>query len=55
MKVDCAIIGGGIVGLSGAMHLGKRQPGLRIVVLEKELHLASHQTGRTRTRVIDGD
>ena len=36
MKVDCAIIGGGIVGLSVGMALLRRQPGVKLLVLEKE-------------------
>lgn len=54
MKADCAIIGGGIVGLSVAMHLGQRQPSLRIVVLEKESQLTSHQTGRNSGVIHSG-
>ena len=46
MKVDCAIIGGGIVGLSVGMAVLRRQPGLRLLVLEKESDLATHQSGR---------
>ncbi len=54
MKVDCAIIGGGIVGLSVALHLAKRQRGLRIAVLEKESQVASHQTGRNSGVIHSG-
>ena len=54
MKADCAVIGGGIVGLSVAMTLGERQPGLRIVVLEKEASLATHQTGRNSGVIHSG-
>ena len=43
---DVAVIGGGIVGLSTAMQLTERYPGMSVVVLEKEPELASHQTGR---------
>ncbi len=43
---DIVVIGGGIVGLSTAMQLSQRFPGLAIAVLEKEQMLASHQTGR---------
>jgi len=46
MKVDCAIIGGGIVGLSVGMTLLRRQPGLNLSVFEKENELATHQSGR---------
>ncbi len=54
MKVDCAVIGGGIVGLSVAMHLGQKQPGLRILLLEKEAELAAHQTGRNSGVIHSG-
>jgi L-2-hydroxyglutarate oxidase len=54
MKVDCAVIGGGIVGLSVAMTLGQRQPGLKIAVLEKESDLALHQTGRNSGVIHSG-
>ena len=43
---DLAIIGGGIVGLSTAMQMTERFPGLSVAVLEKEPALARHQTGR---------
>lgn len=39
------IVGGGIVGLAVARELIRRRPGHRVVVLEKEDHLAAHQTG----------
>ena len=50
MKVDCSAIGGGIVGLSVAMALGRWQPGPTLVVLEKEAQLALHQSGRNCLR-----
>lgn len=43
---DVAIIGGGIVGLATAYRLLEQQPGLSVVVLEKEQEVAQHQTGR---------
>ncbi|TCM52205.1 L-2-hydroxyglutarate oxidase [Rhizobium sp. PP-F2F-G48] len=46
MPHDLAIIGGGIVGLSTALEIATRLPGLSIVVLEKEAEVATHQTGR---------
>ncbi|CZT36886.1 L-2-hydroxyglutarate oxidase [Rhizobium sp. 9140] len=46
MSYDLAIIGGGIVGLSAALEISTRWPGLSIVVLEKEVEVATHQTGR---------
>jgi L-2-hydroxyglutarate oxidase LhgO len=39
------VVGGGIVGLAVARELGRRRPGTRVVVFEKEDRLASHQTG----------
>lgn len=42
---DVAIIGGGIVGLATGYQLVQRFPNCRILVLEKESTLASHQTG----------
>jgi L-2-hydroxyglutarate oxidase len=42
---DVAIIGGGIIGMSTAMALAARRPGLDVIVLEKEDQLATHQTG----------
>lgn len=42
---DFAVIGGGIVGLATAYQLGRRYPGARLVVLEKEAGPAQHQTG----------
>ena len=54
MTVDCAIIGGGIVGLSVAMVLGRRQQGLKILVVEKEAELALHQTGHNSGVIHSG-
>lgn len=42
---DVAIVGGGILGLATAYRLLERRPGLRLVVLEAEAELASHQSG----------
>ena len=44
--VDTVIVGGGIVGLATALELQRRDPGTRILLLEKEPALARHQTGR---------
>jgi (S)-2-hydroxyglutarate dehydrogenase len=44
-KYDVAVVGGGILGLATARALQRRRPGLKLVLLEKEPELASHQTG----------
>src|SRR5690242_3138178 len=44
-KKRIIIIGGGIVGLGTAIKLGKKFPGVEIVVLEKEPDVARHQSG----------
>ncbi len=43
---DVCIVGGGIVGLATAWQLANLLPDLKILVLEKEAAVASHQTGR---------
>ncbi|TNC50408.1 L-2-hydroxyglutarate oxidase [Rubellimicrobium rubrum] len=43
---DLIVIGAGIVGIATACELQSRQPGARIVLLEKEQSPALHQTGR---------
>jgi L-2-hydroxyglutarate oxidase len=54
MTYDIAVIGGGIVGLSFAMHVSQTFPGLRLVVLEKEAGLARHQTGHNSGVIHSG-
>lgn len=44
-RADVAIIGAGIVGLATALRLLQQKPDLRVVLLEKEASVASHQTG----------
>ena len=51
---DCAVIGGGIVGLSVAWVILKRRPEIRIAVLEKENNWARHQTGRNSGVIHSG-
>src|SRR5947209_2970843 len=43
-RFDIVIVGGGIVGLSTAMHFTRSFPRLRLLLLEKEPHLAVHQS-----------
>jgi len=42
---DVIIVGGGIVGLATGWQLLQRRPGTRLLVIEKEPAVASHQTG----------
>jgi (S)-2-hydroxyglutarate dehydrogenase len=51
---DFAIVGGGIVGLSTAMALGKNYPKARILVIEKESNWAFHQTGNNSGVIHSG-
>jgi L-2-hydroxyglutarate oxidase len=51
---DYVIIGGGIVGLSTAMAIGKRYPNARVAVLEKESKWAFHQTGNNSGVIHSG-
>jgi (S)-2-hydroxyglutarate dehydrogenase len=51
---DVAVIGGGIVGLSSAMHVLQRLPGARVIVLEKEAGVAAHQTGHNSGVIHSG-
>ena len=43
---DAAVIGAGLIGLATARALLRRDPGTRVVVLEKEKDIARHQSGR---------
>lgn len=54
MTYDVAIIGGGIVGLAAAWQIGHHPSRPRVVVLEKESTLASHQTGRNSGVIHSG-
>ena len=51
---DITIVGGGIVGLATAYKLQKKYPHLTISVLEKEVSLAFHQTGRNSGVIHSG-
>ena len=53
-KYDITIVGGGIVGLATAYKLQKKYPHLTISVLEKEVSLAFHQTGRNSGVIHSG-
>jgi L-2-hydroxyglutarate oxidase LhgO len=51
---DVTVIGGGIVGLATARELLLRHPAMRVLVLEKEPRLASHQTGHNSGVIHSG-
>ena len=53
-QYDVAIVGAGLVGLATARELLIRQPWLRVVVLEKEPVLASHQSGHNSGVIHSG-
>lgn len=51
---DYTIIGGGIVGLSVGMAIAEKYPHSKILILEKEEELASHQTGNNSGVIHSG-
>jgi 2-hydroxyglutarate dehydrogenase len=53
-ECDLAVVGAGIVGLAVARELGRRHPGLRIQVLERERGVGMHQTGHNSGVIHQG-
>src|SRR2546425_5854270 len=53
-RYNVAIIGGGIIGLAVALEITRRYPRSRLVVLEKEAHLAAHQSGNNSGVIHSG-
>ena len=51
---DVVIIGGGIVGLATALQVKQQRPALKVVLLEKELAVAQHQTGHNSGVIHSG-
>ncbi len=45
-STDVVVVGAGIVGLATAYQLTRREPSLKVTVIEKEPSVALHQTGR---------
>ncbi len=43
---DAVVVGAGILGLATAVELARQRPNWNVAVLEKEIAVASHQTGR---------
>jgi L-2-hydroxyglutarate oxidase LhgO len=54
MAYDIVIVGGGIVGLATGRELLRRHPRLKLLVLEKEATIASHQTGHNSGVIHSG-
>ncbi|HWF56641.1 MAG TPA: L-2-hydroxyglutarate oxidase [Solirubrobacteraceae bacterium] len=54
MSVDLAVVGGGLIGLAVAREQLLRRPGDRVVVFERELSLALHQSGRNSGVIHSG-
>jgi (S)-2-hydroxyglutarate dehydrogenase len=53
-QCDIAIIGAGIVGLAAGLHLSRRVPDAKLVILEKEDEVAAHQTGHNSGVIHSG-
>lgn len=51
---DVTIIGGGIVGLATALQLKQKRPNLSVILIEKELAVARHQTGHNSGVIHSG-
>lgn len=51
---DILVVGGGIVGLAAAYKLNLSNPALKILVLEKEKQVATHQTGHNSGVIHSG-
>jgi 2-hydroxyglutarate dehydrogenase/L-2-hydroxyglutarate oxidase len=51
---DVVVVGAGILGLATARRLLQERPGLRLVLLEKEAEIATHQTGHNSGVVHSG-
>jgi (S)-2-hydroxyglutarate dehydrogenase len=48
------IVGGGIVGLATALKILQKDPGLKVLLIEKEKELAMHQTGNNSGVIHSG-
>ena len=54
MLYDIIIVGGGIVGLATAYHVKKKKPSLKVLLIEKEPNIATHQTGNNSGVIHSG-
>ena len=53
-QTDLLIIGAGVVGLATGVEFTRRFPGRRLLVVEKEDHVAAHQTGHNSGVIHSG-
>lgn len=53
-KVEVIIVGGGILGLATALRILQARPDTRLILIEKESHLAQHQTGHNSGVIHSG-
>jgi L-2-hydroxyglutarate oxidase len=51
---DVAIIGGGIVGLTTAHEFLEKNPSKKLIIIEKESKVATHQTGNNSGVIHSG-
>ena len=54
LEFDCAIIGGGIIGLTTAYEYQRKFPNHKILILEKESNIFEHQSGRNSGVIHSG-
>lgn len=53
-QFDVVVVGGGIVGLATALQVQRARPQARILLIEKEDHVARHQTGNNSGVIHSG-
>jgi (S)-2-hydroxyglutarate dehydrogenase len=53
-QAELLIIGAGVVGLATALEATRRFPRMRVIVVEKENHVAAHQTGHNSGVIHSG-